>query len=70
MGIKYDLYTGCRCRRCLDLNQVENSIGLPVTSHSFIVCEICGNKRCPHATNHIFECTESNKPGQKGSIYQ
>lgn len=33
----------------------------------FIVCEICGNKRCPHATNHIHDCTGSNEPGQLGS---
>lgn len=35
-----------------------------------IVCEICGNKRCPHATNHINECTGSNEPGQKGSSWE
>lgn len=34
-----------------------------------IVCEHCGNKRCPHATDHDFECTNSNEPGQPGSIY-
>lgn len=35
-----------------------------------IVCSICGNKRCPHATNHINECTGSNEPGQKGSSWE
>jgi hypothetical protein len=33
-----------------------------------IVCSICGNKRCPHAENHAYECTGSNEPGQIGSI--
>lgn len=35
-----------------------------------IVCSICGNKRCPHATNHINECTGSNEIGQKGSSWE
>lgn len=34
-----------------------------------VLCAICGNKRCPHATNHIFACTGSNEPGQLGSSY-
>lgn len=33
-------------------------------------CELCGNKRCPHHTNHTLECTGSNEPGQKGSVYE
>lgn len=33
-------------------------------------CELCGNKRCPHHTNHILECTNSNAPGQKGSSWE
>lgn len=36
----------------------------------FIVCEICGNKRCPHATDHDLDCTNSNEPGQRGSWYE
>jgi len=35
-----------------------------------IVCAQCGNKRCPHATNHINACTNSNEPGQKGSSWE
>lgn len=34
-----------------------------------VLCPKCGNKRCPHATNHQHECTQSNEPGQQGSIY-
>jgi hypothetical protein len=33
-------------------------------------CETCGNKRCPHATDHRLACTNSNEPGQKGSRYE
>lgn len=35
-----------------------------------MLCGICGNKRCPKATDCALECTNSNKPGQPGSIYR
>lgn len=41
-----------------------NPIGMP-----FIVCSICGNKRCPKATDCDLNCTNSNESGQEGSIY-
>lgn len=31
---------------------------------TFIVCKTCGNKRCPHAEDHRYACTGSNKPDQ------
>lgn len=34
-----------------------------------VVCDLCGNKRCPHATDHRHECTRSNEPGQAGSVF-
>jgi hypothetical protein len=34
-----------------------------------ILCSECGNKRCPKATNHKLQCTNSNDPNQVGSIY-
>lgn len=34
-----------------------------------ILCSECGNKRCPKATNHELPCTNSNEPGQAGSVY-
>jgi hypothetical protein len=34
-----------------------------------IVCEICGNKRCPHTTDNSLKCTNSNDVGQVGSRY-
>lgn len=34
-----------------------------------VLCPTCGNKRCPHATDHRNECTGSNEPGQLGSAY-
>lgn len=56
------------CYNCLKDKKTER--GLPKTLTTFIVCPVCGNKRCPKATNHHYECTGSNKTGQKGSIYK
>jgi hypothetical protein len=36
----------------------------------FIVCKNCGNKRCPKATDHRLQCTNSNASGQAGSLYR
>jgi len=54
------------CRDCLD----DPQLGFlnPVVTR-MILCETCGNKRCPHATNHNNKCTKSNDSGQVGSIY-
>lgn len=32
-------------------------------------CETCGNKRCPHHSDHALACTDSNEPGQPGSMF-
>lgn len=55
------------CYRCLD--GVRNEYGFPVTTSRMIVCKTCGNKRCPHATDHKLKCTGSNEVGQSGSVY-
>ena len=34
-----------------------------------VLCPTCGNKRCPRATDHDYECSGSNEPGQLGSVY-
>lgn len=44
--------------------------GFGVGSRLFIVCSICGNKRCPHAADSRNACTGSNEPGQAGSNYE
>lgn len=50
----------CHCYNCAD----------PFTRlTTMIVCPKCGNKRCPHATNHNTACTDSNAPGQEGGRY-
>jgi hypothetical protein len=53
---------GCgTCRKC-------DPPGLIITS--FYACSACGNKRCPHATDCELPCTNSNEPGQKGSVFE
>ncbi|WP_429322457.1 hypothetical protein [Paraburkholderia sp. GAS448] len=35
-----------------------------------VLCPACGNKRCPHATDHRNACTGSNERGQRGSSWE
>lgn len=62
----------CQCRQCLrDRDERHPDLPmLPAETSRMIVCEWCGNKRCPHATDHRLECSGSNEPGQKGSVYE
>lgn len=61
------------CRRCqaAESQLIEDLIGGPhwMTGQMMILCPTCGNKRCPHATDHLNACTGSNDPGQPGSVY-
>jgi len=56
-AIEYSKNPKCGCHQCNP------------TAWWMICCDICGNKRCPHATNHNNPCTGSNEPGQPGSIF-
>lgn len=58
----------CYCYNC-NKDYVEPGSHLPYVATRMIVCPKCGNKRCPHATDHNLECTNSNDPGQPGSRY-
>lgn len=58
----------CRCRRCIR-ERGDMIHGLPREMAEFIVCQQCGNKRCPYANDHRHACTGSNAPGQPGSAY-
>jgi DNA-directed RNA polymerase subunit RPC12/RpoP len=58
------------CWKCVD----EASMSSPwrieaLVSMRYILCPVCGNKRCPKATDHELECTGSNESGQPGSVY-
>jgi len=69
----------CQCRRCLTERAAIKTVSLTgddlttvPTNEEFVgmvVCTICGNKRCPRATDHRYKCTNSNDTGQRGSIY-
>jgi hypothetical protein len=51
----------CRCEACrakLPPDHIERRIKI------MVVCAICGNKRCPHAWDHRYQCDGSNEPGQ------
>lgn len=60
-GAPAERVTGCSCFAC---------DGSPAIRSRYYLCSICGNKRCPHATDHRLTCTGSNEPGQKGSAYE
>lgn len=53
-------YGNCHCYNCADAMTRMSRM---------IVCPKCGNKRCPHSTDHNNPCTNSNEAGQEGSRY-
>ena len=57
------------CHRHITESAWYNNLNWMLRSF-MIVCDICGNKRCPHATNCELECSGSNEPGQPGSRYE
>ena len=60
----------CWCYNCNKDRKVQfNRIDIPFASTRMILSPKCGNKRCPHATDHNYECTNSNESGQPGSRY-
>lgn len=58
----------CWCQRCLK-DHAAQADAFPLVAMRMILCPTCGNKRCPHASDHTLECTASNEPGQPGSVY-
>jgi len=65
----------CGCLNCTsyraanaDAQTMERFSGPGMESWRY-ACELCGNKRCPHHSDHTLACTRSNEPGQKGSVY-
>jgi hypothetical protein len=53
-----------KCRECLKNKRDED--GWPVLLTTFVVCQQCGNKRCPKADDHNFKCSGSNELNQVG----
>ena len=61
----------CNCHKCIEDYDLKDKTGLyPLSMTQMILCPKCGNKRCPHASDHKLPCTNSNEPGQEGSIYK
>jgi hypothetical protein len=62
---------GCGCWLCVNerAEAIEDMTQKLVYRSRMIVCAICGNKRCPKATNHDLDCTLSNDSGQPGSRF-
>jgi hypothetical protein len=66
----------CPCYRCTEewviahpaKDETATTFGDQRLMRMFL-CQLCGNKRCPHAADHTLECTGSNAPGQPGSLY-
>jgi hypothetical protein len=56
------------CVRCRDEAEAEDTSGMTMM-RTMMTCSTCGNKRCPKASDHRHECTNSNVPGQPGSVY-
>ena len=56
----------CWCHKC---NENELVNGIPFAMTRMILCPKCGNKRCPKASDHTLQCTNSNEPNQAGSVY-
>lgn len=48
----------CQCAKCKPMTIND------LSSIRMILCEHCGNKRCPHAEDHDLLCMGSNVPGQ------
>lgn len=57
----------CGCIQCAV--DKAAALGKPFMRKRMHLCDCCGNKRCPHATDHRNACTDSNEPGQAGSWY-
>jgi hypothetical protein len=65
MGAGLDCY---RCAQEWDMAHPDRIFPGAITAMMWL-CPVCGNKRCPKATDHRLDCTGSNDPGQPGSRY-
>lgn len=59
--------TCCQNHWYEDYQKLENK---EFVFRPFIVCSVCGNKRCPKATDCNLNCSGSNATGQKGSLFK
>lgn len=69
-----DFIPTCGCTAC-GKRRAETKKHLPIQERLHdkyfrYGCVKCGNKRCPHRSDHRNECSNSNEPGQLGSDYE
>lgn len=57
------------CHKCYKGRALFGENG-PRFLDRMLLCPVCGNKRCPKASDHELPCSGSNEPGQPGSIYR
>lgn len=73
MSNTVDSLVSCECHKCIVENKLTVNIfdGIPValSAIKMILCPVCGNKRCPKASDHRLDCSGSNEQGQQGSVY-
>lgn len=66
-------YRPCNCHHCTkartSLERGPEMLGQPLAMMRMFLCETCGNKRCPGASDHRNACSDSNEPGQPDSLY-
>lgn len=58
------------CRKCEKKRMGAEAAQGIFPIRLMVCCSICGNKRCPKASDHDLACTGSNDPNQPGSVYQ
>ena len=58
--LREDIAPTCWCEKCRPITLEDMRM---------VLCPECGNKRCPRATDHNNDCTNSNEPGQPGNSY-
>lgn len=56
----------CGCYACIGSKPAYEDTWLTIGMTRMIVCSECGNKRCPHSTDHRHACTGSNEPRERG----
>jgi hypothetical protein len=75
MAPRVEVEAKCLCIKCRDDQLAQTPVPFPFDHPTYFktfryACEVCGNKRCPHHSDHMLPCTGSNEPGQPGSIYR
>lgn len=62
----------CYCHTCTAKRRAQTSpseFAKDAMRLQMVLCPVCGNKRCPRASDHNLVCTGSNEPNQTGSVY-